>query len=404
MKSRQCGMSNLTKQMMNLIHEQAKITNQLYIFYEQKKQEYDLLGYNIQIVKSNNYNKLPELKLIKRTQNQQIWLRIEQCRNNYLKQKYGSSLKLSPYLLELQYISSHFWKFIETLKQNGIDITFTRKIQVQDQFRMTEIYNITDVDKCIQKLKDTGECDEVSIYQFMAKQDENRVLQVYVRMWAKSDYPYLTNMVNRQIDEYEKVFHIDRAETHQTYKKFIDLLKYNNIEIQFRETTENTLYKEGIPFEIAYSTYITTMDQMNNIIKYLLNENVYKIQINRVHLCRNQFADKYCRPAGQWVNTCEIRFFRYRKYKLQENISQKNLKDLATFTHTQSKYRTNKEWYNSIKIAMDMASKKFNQNKCNISDSFEMQNDDIIVPSWMNFEPYRSKYIKIMKEINKRSK
>lgn len=182
MKGRQCGMSNSTKQMMNLIHEQTKITNQLYIFYEQKKQEYDLLGYNIQIVKSNNYNKLPELKLIKRTQNQQIWLRIEQCRNNYLKQKYGSSLKLSPYLLELQYISSHFWKFIETLKQNGIDITFTRKIQVQDQFRMTEIYNITDVDKCIQKLKDTGECDEVSIYQFMVKQDESRVLQIYVRM------------------------------------------------------------------------------------------------------------------------------------------------------------------------------------------------------------------------------
>jgi hypothetical protein len=37
--------------------------------------------------------------------------------------------------------------------------------------------------------------------------------------------------------------------------------------------------------------------------------------------------------------------------------------------------------------------------------SFHHRNrNTIVVPSWMNFEPYSSQYIKIMKEINSRKK
>ena len=346
MKGRQCGMSNLAKQMMDLMQQQKKITDQLHKFYEQKKREYDLLGYNVQIVEPSDCTKLPELKLVKRIQKEQMELRSE-CIGKFISQ-YNQ-----PNML----ISCNIDKFIDALKQNGIDISFTRRLQTDGWWCKTQTYNITDIDECIQKLKDTGKCDEVSIYQFMAKLDENGKLQVYVRMQAKSDYPQLTSMVNNYIDEYEKAFKVNRAEVHQTYKKFIDILKHNNIEVAFIEKYQSlSRLIDGNPIEIAYSPYITTMHEINEVVKYLLSENVYKIQINRVHLCRQQFADEYCRPSDRWGDACQIRFFRHYKLKLKKDTTQEDIDDIATITHTQSKYKTSKEWYDDMKIAMDLIS------------------------------------------------
>jgi len=51
-------------------------------------------------------------------------------------------------------------------------------------------------------------------------------------------------------------------------------------------------------------------------------------------LCRQQFADEYCRPSDRWGDACQIRFFRHYKLKLKKDTTQEDIDDIATITHT----------------------------------------------------------------------
>lgn len=351
------------KDVIDLVQQGKKLSSDLYKFYEQKKREWDLLGYNLQILPthpSHDYNKLPQLNLVKRTQEEQIDLRIEQCVNKFIRQYQVVLFK-------------QFKTFIEKLKQNGFDISFTRVIQMKNLLQCgTETYNITDIDKCIQKLKDTGKCDEVSIYQFMAKLDETGKLQTYVRMYAKSDYPQLTSMVNYQIDDYENHFHVNRAEVHQTYKKFIDLLKYNNIEVEYESAGQHIKLFEGgsmvartyflnhmaVP-ELSNSNF-NNIETFEHVVKELVSQNIHKISIFKVRLTRDRDY------KGNTYTRCEIIVFKHSKLHLNKYISQKDLDDIGTITHTQSRYKTSKEWYDDMKVTMSVVSEKLKDKFWNV--------------------------------------
>lgn len=299
-------MKDTPQDIIDLVNSGRELSDKIRQFVDKKREQCNRIDYDLKVEWSDDY--IPILTATKRTQPQKMRTRIRE---------YLSTLSS---ICDRLNATMSINKFLQELMEAGFDIEYSRDLQGSHAWAISG-----DNSTLISNFKDAGLCDTISIVKFEAYNTVDGQIVTMAHCVLKSDYPELTAMVNEATDSLP-----NRAEIHDEYKKFLDLLDNQHIQVKY---TKDQVKMHGgrtdIPNEFILSTNLEDDNYMTNLVDHLIATNTESIQIVGVRVV---LPEKY-------PTTC-IMFITFYNNRVKK----------ATVDNTDDQ---KKKWFQTIKQKLD---------------------------------------------------
>lgn len=246
---------------IDLVNSGKELSESIRQFVDQKRRQLDEIEYDLNVEWTEDM--VPVLTAIKRSNAVMRQNRIH---------KYLNTLESQ---INRLHANDHIRAFLKQLEQNGFEIEYTK-----DSFNSQQHAISRDNEQLINDMKNSGLCDTIAIVDFRSYIDSYGIVTTMANFIPMSDYPKMTAMVNKATDCVP-----NRAEIHEEYKKFLDLLDGEHIQVKY---TKDQVKMHGgrldIPNEFVLSTNLEDDNYMTNLVNHLVATSTESIQITGVRV------------------------------------------------------------------------------------------------------------------------